>query len=159
MHDIDGTRLEASDYNEFEGYEELGDEFEGSDEFEFEDGGEFEGEFEFENAGEFEFENAGEMDEFEGPLTEAEEEELAAELLGVSTEEELDHFLGGLFRKIKKGVSGASKFLSRSGFPLSGALKSLAQRALPFIGGAIGTAIPIPGLGTLAGSALGKAAS
>ena len=155
MHDIDGTRLEANDYNEAEGYEELGDEFERSGEFEFEDAGEMDefGEVD-ELEGEFEAEDSSEV-----LMTEAEEEEMAAELLGVSTEEELDHFLGGLFKKIKQGVSGAARFLSQSGFPLSAALKSLAQRALPFIGGAIGTAIPIPGLGTLAGSALGKAAS
>jgi len=160
MHDIDGTRLETSSFNEAESFEEFG---EATGEIGYE--GEFgEGEFgegemdELSDEGEF-----GEMDEFgeteAEDAFEAEVDEMAAELLGVSTEEELDRFLGGLFKKIKKGVSGASRFLSRSGFPLSGALKSLAQRALPFVGGALGTAIPIPGLGTIAGSALGKAAS
>jgi hypothetical protein len=37
---------------------------------------------------------------FEGPFSEAEEMELAAELLGVTSEAELDHFLGNIFKKV-----------------------------------------------------------
>jgi hypothetical protein len=98
-------------------------------------------------------------DSFEMPMTEAEEEALAAELLGVSSELEMDQFLGGLFRKIKRGLGGAAKFLAQNAGPLSGALKGIAAKALPFLGGALGTAIPIPGIGTALGSALGNAAS
>jgi len=92
---------------------------------------------------------------FEIPMTEAEEEVLAAELLSVSNEEEMDQFLGGLFKKI---TGAAGKFL-RNGGPLAGALKGIAAKALPVLGGALGTAIPIPGLGTALGSAVGSAAS
>jgi hypothetical protein len=97
--------------------------------------------------------------QFETPLTEAEEEALAAELLGVSNEAEMDHFLGGLFRKLTQKIGGAAKFLAKNAGPLAGALKGIAGQALPFLGGALGSVIPIPGVGTALGSALGKAAS
>ncbi|HYT59792.1 MAG TPA: hypothetical protein VEL06_06460 [Haliangiales bacterium] len=112
---------------------------------------------EFEEYQEFESHNG--PGELEMPMTEAEEEALAAELLGVSSELEMDQFLGGLFRKIKRGLGGAAKFLNQNAGPLAGALKGLAGKALPFLGGALGTAIPIPGVGTALGSALGRAAS
>jgi hypothetical protein len=105
-----------------------------------------------------EFNGEGE-DSFEMPMTAEEEEELAAELLGVSSEEEMDQFLGGLFRKIKRGLGGAAKFVAQHAGPLSGALKGIAAKAIPFLGVALGTAIPIPGVGTALGSALGGAAS
>jgi len=94
-------------------------------------------------------------DSFEMLMTEDEEEALAAELLGVNSEEELDQFLGGLFRKVR----GAAKFVARNAGPLSGALKAIAAKALPHLGGILGTAIPIPGVGTMLGKALGGAAS
>jgi hypothetical protein len=88
----------------------------------------------------------------ESPFSEAEEGELAMELLSVSSEEELDQFLG----KLIKGVGSAVGKIAR---PLSGALKGLAKKALPFVGGALGSFIPIPGVGTAVGSALGTAVS
>ncbi|MGE3312983.1 MAG: hypothetical protein AB7O66_23695 [Limisphaerales bacterium] len=91
-------------------------------------------------------------------MSEAEEEALAAELLGVGNVEEMDQFLGKLFRRIGRGVRGAAKFLARNAGPLSGVLKGIARKALPFLGGALGSAIPIPGVGTALGSALGQAA-
>ena len=84
----------------------------------------------------------------EGPFSEAEESELAMELLSVSSEAELDQFLG----KLIKGVGKIAR-------PLGGALKGLAKKALPFVGGALGSFIPIPGVGTAVGSALGSAVS
>jgi len=131
MHDIDSTRLEASpDYHESQDFQEF--------------------------AG-----DAGAQGEetFEMPMTEAEEEALAAELLGVSSEDEMDQFLGGLFRKLKRHLGGAAKFLAQNAGPLAGALKGIAAKALPSLGGALGTLIPIPGVGTALGAALGKAAS
>jgi len=102
-------------------------------------------------------ENQGEAEML---MSEAEEEAFAAELLGVSSEAELDHFLGGLFKNIVGKLGGvASQFLGKAGGPLTGALKGIVGKALPFIGGALGTAIPIPGVGTALGSALGTAAS
>src|SRR5687768_13200453 len=128
MHDIDSTRLEASpDSHEQESHEE------------------------FES---YESSNAQE-ESFEVPMTESEEEALAAELLGVSSEEELEQFLGGLFRKVRRHLGGAGKFLAQNSGPLAGALKGIAAKALPFLGGALGTAIPIPGLGTAIGAAAG----
>ncbi len=120
------------------------------DEFEA-DAGEFEnGSFEFESDREFDGETGFGM---ENPLNEVEEMELAAELLAVSSEQELDQFIGKFFKRawggIKKVASG----------PLGGVLKGLAKKALPFVGGALGSFIPIPGVGTALGSALGSAAS
>ena len=106
--------------------------------------------FEFESDQEFE----GQADtEIETPLDEVEEMELAAELLAVSSEEELDQFLGKLF----KGARGEG--IKKVARPLGGILKGIAKKALPFVGGALGSFIPIPGVGTAVGTALGGAAS
>jgi len=86
MHNIDRTNLEST-YGEYEG--EYSGEY-GAGEF----GQEFEGLQEFE--GNTEFETYG---EYEGTISEAEEMELAAELLSVSNEAELEQFLGKLFKK------------------------------------------------------------
>ncbi|HXH01989.1 MAG TPA: hypothetical protein VNN09_01590 [Candidatus Competibacteraceae bacterium] len=91
-----------------------------------------------------------------GVFDEAEEMELAAELLQVSDEAELDQFLGNMFKKIGSAVGKFIKSpLARS---LGGMLKGVAKQALPMVGGAIGSAIS-PGVGTSIGSALGTAAS
>lgn len=90
--------------------------------------------------------------EQEGPFNEAEEMEMALELLSVSSEAELEQFLGGLFKKIGKGLKKIAK-------PLGGVLKGIAKKALPFVGSALGSFIPIPGVGTALGSALGSAAA
>jgi hypothetical protein len=89
-------------------------------------------------------------------LSEAEEVELAMELLGVSSEAEMEQFLGGLFRTIGRGIKKVGGKLLPV---LGGALKGLAKKALPFVGGALGSLIPIPGVGTALGSALGSAVS
>lgn len=83
------------------------------------------------------------------------ETQLAMELLSVSSEEELDQFLGKLARSV---VKGASKFIkSPVGKALGGALKSVAKTALPMVGGAIGSFVA-PGIGTAIGSKLGSMA-
>ncbi len=62
--------------------------------------------------------------------------QLAAELLGVSSEPELEAFLGGL---ISKAAGLASNFIkSPAGQQLGGLLKSAAKKALPQLGGAVG---------------------
>src|SRR5262245_48285811 len=130
MHDIDTTRLEFEDENAWETAEGFEQEF-----------GEVPG-------------------ELEGALDEGEVEELAAELLGASSEAELDQFIGGFLKKLRKKVGGGvGRLLANAGGPVFGALKGLAKQALPFVGGALGTAIPIPGLGTAVGTALGRAAA
>ncbi len=134
MHNIDRTVLE-SNYGEYAG------EFE-ADEY----GYEFEDEQEFETYGEF---------LQEGPFNEAEEMELAAELLSVSTEAELDQFLGKVFRRVARKVGGVIK--SPVGRALGGALRSVAKQALPMLGSAVGNVFA-PGIGGVIGGKLAGAA-
>jgi len=88
-----------------------------------------------------------------------EELQLAMELLEVSSEEELEQFLGNVFRSVWQGVKKVGSGLAKVAQPLGGALKAVAKTALPFVGGALGSMIPIPGVGTALGTALGRAAS
>jgi hypothetical protein len=85
-------------------------------------------------------------------LNESHEMELAMELLNVSSEQEMDQFLGGFFKKAWSDIKKISK-------PLGGVLKAVAKKSLPFVGGALGSFIPIPGVGTAIGSAVGGALS
>jgi hypothetical protein len=99
----------------------------------------------------FEFGGAG-GGELGSLLSEAEEVELAMELMAVSSEAEMEQFLGKVFGKVWKGIKKVAK-------PLGGVLKSVAKKALPFVGSALGSFIPIPGVGTALGGALGSAVS
>ncbi|WP_409028479.1 hypothetical protein OX462_11865 [Janthinobacterium sp. SUN098] len=92
-------------------------------------------------------------------LSEEEELQLAMELLEVTSEEELEQFLGNVFKSVWKGVKKVGSTIAKVTKPLGGALKAVAKTALPFVGGALGSMIPIPGVGTALGSALGRAAS
>ena len=74
------------------------------------------------------------------------------ELMAVSSEAEMEQFLGKVFGKVWKGIKKVAK-------PLGGVLKSVAKKALPFVGSALGSFIPIPGVGTALGGALGSAVS
>lgn len=94
-----------------------------------------------------------------GVFSEEEELQLAMELLEVSSEEELEQFLGKVFKSVWKGVKKVGSTIAKVAKPLGGALKAVAKTALPFVGGALGSMIPIPGVGTALGSALGRAAS
>lgn len=94
--------------------------------------------------------------EVAAPLNEAQEIELASELLGVTNEQELEQFLGGLFNKVAKGVGSFIK--SPVGRALGGILKGVAKKALPVVGGALGSMVA-PGIGTALGSKLGSMAS
>jgi len=89
-------------------------------------------------------------------LNEQEAVQLASELLEVSNEAELDHFLGGLIGQFGQ--------LARSplGQAVGGVLKGAAAKALPMAGSALGGYIGGPlgaqigsGLASAAGSALG----
>ncbi len=116
------------------------DELEGD----FESEGEYDGEYDSEYDGEF---------DGEGAFSPAEEMELAAELLTVSGEAELEQFLGKL---IKKAWSGAKKFAgSSTGKALGGLLKGAAKKALPVVGRAVGSYFG----GPAGGAAGAKAAS
>jgi hypothetical protein len=101
--------------------------------------------------------------EFEGmsaegtPFNEMDEMELASQLLEVSDEAELDQFLGSLFKKATRAVGSFLK--GPVGKQLGGLIKPLVKQALPMVGGALGSFIPIPGVGTALGAQLGSAAS
>ncbi|GAB2843412.1 hypothetical protein GCM10027277_08610 [Pseudoduganella ginsengisoli] len=90
--------------------------------------------------------------EIAAPFNEQEEMELAMELLSVTNEAEMEQFLGNVFKKAWQGIKKVAK-------PLGGALRGIAKAALPMVGGALGSFIPIPGVGTALGSALGGAIS
>ncbi len=89
-------------------------------------------------------------------LHESLEMELAHELLNVSNEQELNHFLGKLIKGVGKGISAFAK--SGVGKALGGALKSVAKTALPLVGKAAGTFFGGP-LGGMVGGKLGSMAS
>jgi hypothetical protein len=146
MHDIDRTSLE-NNYGEYES-DEYGYEFEngyeGEDGYEYEDGSEFEEEMEYGNAA-----------YGESPFSEAEEMELAAELLGVTNEYELDQFIGKLIKRASRAVGRFVK--SPIGAQLGGIIKGAARSALPMLGGALGNVL-LPGVGGAMGSKLATAA-
>ena len=87
----------------------------------------------------------------EGPFSESEEMELAAELLSLQGEEELEQFLGGLFKKIGGGLK---KVFS----PLGKILKPIAKAALPIAGKVAGSFFGGP-VGGMIGGKLGSMAS
>lgn len=117
----------------------------GSQEYEYQPEYEYTPEYEA-----FEMEGPGLYGEFygEGPLTEAQEMELAAELLEITTEEELDQFLGKLLKKIRRSPIGRT---------LGGALKGVAKNFLPIAGAALGN-IVAPGIGGMIGGQLASTA-
>lgn len=87
----------------------------------------------------------------ESPFNELQELELAAELLEVQNEEELDQFLGGL---LKKAVPHIGKFIkSPAGKAVGGFLKGAVKKALPIAGKVFGNMI-VPGLGGMIGGQL-----
>lgn len=113
--------------------------------------------------GEAEFPGTGEVYGevgFESLLSEAEELELATELLSVSSEEEMDQFLGKLFKRIGRGLKKVGRFVGKRVLPVLGkGLRSIAKVALPIVGKVAGSFIPIPGVGTAIGGAIGSAVS
>jgi len=167
MHNIDRNMLESSfeteafetgefEYEQFEGpSQEFGQE---TEQFE----GSFAGEFGNETEGWFGETEAYEAFGMQGEATfsEAEEMELAAELLEIASEEEFEQFLGKL---VRKAARAAGSFIrSPAGKALGGVLKGLAKKALPLAGTALGGMVGGPlgakigqGLASAAGSALG----
>ena len=104
--------------------------------------------------GEFEF-GQGEWSGEGGVFSEAEEMELANDLLSVSSEAELEQFLGSF---LKKAASVAGKVIkSPVGQAIGGVLKGVAKKALPLAGGALGGFFGGP-LGAQIGSGLASAA-
>ena len=111
---------------------------------------EYDGEYDELDEAEFEYE----MDDDE-VFDEDELTQLAAELMAVETEEELDLFIGGLIKK----AGGALRKVAKSsvGRAVKGVLKSAAKKALPLAGGALGAYVGGP-LGAKIGSGLARAA-
>jgi uncharacterized protein (DUF697 family) len=103
---------------------------------------------------EYEYDES-EYSDTEAVFDEAAEMELAAELLGVTEEAELDQFLGKVFKKVGRAVGKFVK--SPVGRSLGRFLKGVAKKALPAVGGALGSIVP--GVGTAIGTKLGTAAS
>ncbi len=90
-------------------------------------------EADYESEGDFE----GDFGQGEGPFNEEEEIEMAAELLAVSGEQELDQFLGNLIRRV--GKTAGQIIQSPTGKALTGLLRQAAKKALPLAGKAVGT--------------------
>ena len=99
----------------------------------------------------FEFDEA----EWGEVFNESEVMELAAELMDVTNEEELDLFLGKLIKKAGSAIKKVVK--SPIGRAVGGVLKGVAKKALPIAGGALGTYFGGP-LGAKIGSGLASAA-
>lgn len=96
----------------------------------------------------------------ESVLSEADEIQLAGELLEVTNEAELDRFLGDFIKKV--GSVAGQVIRSPVGQAVGGVLKGVAKKALPWAGGAVGGYFGGPlgakigsGLASAAGSALG----
>ncbi len=83
--------------------------------------------------------------------------QLASELLSVTSEAEMDRFLGGLIRKAASSVRRAIS--SPVGQALTGALKRTARVAIPTFGRAIGSYIGGPAVGSALGTLASRAAS
>jgi hypothetical protein len=93
--------------------------------------------------------------EAEGLFAEADEMELAAELLEIYDEAELDQFIGNL---IRRGAQVIRRVVPPNvGRALGGVLRGVARQALPFAGGALGNLIA-PGVGGRVGSQLASRA-
>jgi hypothetical protein len=144
MHDIGQTQME---YNQEQPGFETGFET-GFEAEQFEYG---QGEWEAESG---EFGEFGEFGELGGLLSEADEMELANELLSVSSEAELDQFLGNVFKKVARAAGKVIR--SPIGRAVGGVLKGVAKKALPLAGGAIGGYFGGP-LGAKIGSGLARA--
>jgi hypothetical protein len=134
MHNIDRTTLESA-YDEYEGEFEM-------DGSEIAEEGDYESDIYSETG-------------IESPFSEAEEMDLAAELLTIQSDAELDQFFGSLFKKAKRLAGGIIK--SPVGRALGGALKGIAKKALPVLGSTVGNAL-VPGIGGVVGGRLAGAA-
>jgi hypothetical protein len=144
-HDIDRTLTELEMEGEWE-----------TDDSEGLEGGELEWEDrdvdadEFEEELEYEAPNAA-----TSPLTEDEEMEMAAELLNVTSEADLDQFLGRIASRAARGIRnvasrGRAFLKSSAGKRLLRVARGVAKKALPVLGRAAGAAIGGP-----AGAAIG----
>ena len=136
MHNIDSTQTEyVPESSQESGYEMKGES--GQAEYQGEN-------YEFQ-------EMSGET--LEALFNEADEIQLAAELLEVSNEQEFEQFLGRLIKKAGRFVSNVVK--SPIGSAIGGVLKNVAKVGLPIAGGALGTFLGGP-VGGMVGKKLGS---
>lgn len=91
----------------------------------------------------------GEVGTLESPFNEAQEIELASELLGITSEQELEQFLGNLVKTVGGAVGRFAS--SDTGRALGGILRGAARQALPVVGRAVGQWIQ-PGTGGAIGA-------
>lgn len=102
---------------------------------------------------------AGETSAFEGTWNEVLNEDevlaLTSELLEVQNEDEMDQFLGKLFRRVGRIAKGIMR--SPIGKLAGGALRNVARAALPLAGKALGTFVGGP-VGTMIGGQLANMA-
>jgi hypothetical protein len=82
------------------------------------------------------------------PFSDAEEMELAFELLRVKSDAELEQFLGNLFKKAWRNIKSVAPKIVK---PLGEFLKEVAKRALPFVATAARTFLGGPAVGAIAG--------
>jgi len=141
MHDIDRTLTDSELEYEMEADEAGGD-------------GEYD-EYEYEDEAEDEYEFEGPYDEGEEVFDEAEEMDLASELLSVADDAELEYFLGKLIKRVGRKARRFVK--SNTGRVLRRVLKRAAKKVLPIAGRAVGTAFGGPAGGAI-GSRLASAA-
>ena len=147
MHDLDRTMMELEDELEYGSEYEDDDEF-GMGEYEYED--DFGYEFEDDDFGEYEFDGPSSV------LSDEEELELASDLLSATSDEELEMFLGKVFKKVRNKARGLIRRGKRAlksgvGRRLKGIVRKVARKALPVAGGAIGGVFGGP-----AGAAVGS---
>ncbi|HEX7089445.1 MAG TPA: hypothetical protein VF192_04875 [Longimicrobiales bacterium] len=118
------------------------------------DGFELEGEW-GQEMGEYDGEYEQEYGDTEAVFDEIEEMELAAALLEVQDEEELEQFLGGLIKKVGRAVGKVVR--GPVGNALGGVLQRVAKTALPMAGAALGNLV-VPGVGGVVGGKLASMA-
>ena len=97
--------------------------------------------------------DGGDDSEVGSPLNEAEELELAMELMNVSSEAEMEQFLGSLFKGAMKGIKSVGSMIGKVAGPLKGIIKT----ALPIVAPIVGSIVP--GVGTALGGVLGNVVS
>jgi hypothetical protein len=161
MHDLDRTMQELDYDQEYDGFE-YDDEADNYGEYDEEyDDSEYDDEYddgEYDDQGEYEYEYEYGDEEGDVLFTEEEEMELAADLLSVGSEEELDQFIGKMFRKAGRRLRRFGRGIKRVARKTGRVVKAIAKRALPIAGAVAGGIVGGP-LGGKLGSAAGRAAS
>ncbi|MCI5131216.1 MAG: hypothetical protein D3904_06760 [Candidatus Electrothrix sp. EH2] len=151
MHDLGHTNAAEYEagYNEFE-FENEELEMNELEAGEFGDS-EYEAEYDEFEYGDGELEGEYEGLEMEGIFSEAEEMELANELLNVSSDAELDQFLGKVFKRVVRKVRKFKRYAR----PAWKIFRRIGRRVLPYAGAAVGTYFGGPA-GAVVGRRLGK---